>query len=248
MTFEIFVGPGTIRGNPFLGAGDIFFMVQDPLTGDPIVVHTIRYANTSTILQISYPTLKFLVRSTNAGTTTNVTTLVGSFGQYVVGSRIFNGPPFAFNNQKAVISGTETNIFSVRVATTLNGVANRGAARVRLGTAVADNGNTIAAFFASLGATVGGTPAFTPYNGSTADNGVTLTNAHSMLSFDIAGTTVTRIPAYTAINTGCARNSQVPLDFTNLDVTLLPGETWTISALPGANTNCAVFFNGLEEW
>ncbi len=231
---------------PFLGAGDIFFFIADAATGRLFLVHTIRYANSSTSLQISNPTLRFLARSVNTGNTTNLTILVGSVAAYIVGARHFSGPPFVFNNQKAVTGGAETNVFSARVATTLNGVTNRGAARIRLSTAVGDNGNTITAFLIRNGATLGGSPAFSPYGGSTADNGVTLTNATSMLSFDTAGTT--SAGGTPMLNTGCARNAVVPFDLSELDLIMLPGETWTFAANPGANSNCAYFVNGIEEW
>lgn len=231
---------------PFLGAGDIFFYIEDPTSGRMVLVHTIRYANSSTTLQISNPTLKFLVRSVNTGGTTNLTTLVGSIGKFIVGGRHFNGPPFAVHNQKAVTGGTETNVLSLRVATTLNGVTNRGAARIRLTTGVGDNGNTITAFLVRNGATLGGSPSFSPLSGSTADNGVTLTSANSMVSIDTAGTTATS--GTVVYSSGCARNSEFILPVEDYDFVVLPGETWTFSATPGANANCAFFVSGIEEW
>lgn len=231
---------------PYLGSGDIFFFVQEPTTGRSTLVHTIRYTNSSTALQVSNPTMRFLVRSVNSGNTTNITTLVGSVGMYVVGTRHFNGPTFAVNNQKAVSGGVETNVLSIRCATTLNGVTNRGAARLRLSTFVGDNGNTITGFFVRAGATVGGTPAFSPYGGSTADNGVTLTAASSMLSIDTAGTTAAG--GTVIYNGGCARNNEIVLPVQEYDFVILPGETYTFSASPGANSNCAVFVSGVEEW
>jgi len=220
---------------PFLGAGDVHFYVQDSTTGRMIHAHTIQYANTSQSLEITVPSMRFFAQAKNSGNTTNLTIFVGSAGIFVCGTRAFLGPRYALDNSKAAVTA-ETSILSIRNATTFNGVANTALARIVGLYHGHDGGNGVGTFRLRRGATVGGVPAFTPINGSTADNGVTITSGQSPISFDVAGTTSTGAASTSVLTGATSRNEGtgiVPVD--DADLWILPGETWTLAMTCGAS-------------
>jgi hypothetical protein len=230
---------------PFLGYGDIRFYIQDSTTGSVFLAHTIRYANATTTIQLAEPALQFCARVLSVSSTTNLTMFVGSYAAFCVGERLFNGPQWSRGN---VVNGVTTlaQIIAIRNCTSFNTKTNKRIARVRLFSTSADNGNTTAQFRWFIGPTVGGAPAFTPFNGTTGDNGVTLTSAQSILSFDIAGTTITG--GDEIFGTLLSRNnSSGPIDATLLNLIILPGQTLVIGASAGATTNVGVSLNGNED-
>jgi hypothetical protein len=106
----------------------------------------------------------------------------------------------------------------------------------------------VATFIASIGVTLGGTPAFnvlTGKSGSTADNGVTLTSSDTVGSIDKAGTTITSgDPVW---NTATSRNSPATLGQLNdegMEILIWPGQTLTVYGVTGAAANCYCAING----
>ena len=230
---------------PYLGYGDIQFYIQNPATASCILVHNIRYANTLATTQLSNPTMYFMGFTLNSGNTTNVTMYSGSVGAFVSGVRSFIGnPKWAAS---AVLGGvtTEACLLNLRNATTYNTVANRGLIRltsVSFGSSAA-TGNAILRF--KTGATIGGTPAYTPINGSTADNGVTITTGNSISSYDIAGTTVTG--GNLIFNLVVDNPNSDYVDLTSYDLFVVPGETLTISGYSTNSSSLAVGVNFSED-
>lgn len=230
---------------PYLGFGDIFFYVQNPTTGSWINVHTIRYANTVATTQLANPSLHIMGFTLNSGNTTNVTMYSGSVGAFISGVRSFIGNPrWGMDNNKASIT-TETNILSIRNATTYNGVANRGMIRLSFVTFAASAANGIAALRFKVGVTLGGTPAFTPISGSTADNGVTITSGNSIASYDTAGTTVTGGTYIGGLICDNPNTTDVGLEQYN--VFIAPGETLTLSGFSTISSTIGVCLNWSED-
>lgn len=229
---------------PYLGYGDIFFYVEDSTTGILIHCHTIRYANSSTSTQLGNPSMSFFARATSTGSTTNLTIYVGSISAFLVGMRIFTGDQFGIDNNKATIT-TETNILSLRNATTFNGVLHRGLIRLRSVSFSSDSGNGVAVLRIKQGVTLGGAPSYTAISGTTADSGVTLTNAQSMASFDVAGTTITG--GVTLFNATAARNTGYQIDLTPYDFFIPPATTWTFSMFCSASSTATVAVNWYED-
>ena len=104
-------------------------------------------------------------------------------------------------------------------------------------------GNSISSLRLKIGATVGGTPSFTPISGTTANNGLTITAGNSISSFDVAATTYTAgTGTYiygTSIQTG-----NFTVDLTPNDIFIAPGEILSINGF-AANTatiGCTVTF------
>jgi hypothetical protein len=231
---------------PFLGFGDISFYVQNPATGRWILVHQIRYADSATTTQASNPSLYFYAQALNSGNTTNLTMYCGSVGVFICGLRSFVGSPrWAKDNNKTGIT-TETNIFSLRNATTYNGVTNRGLIRLHnISIGATSAAASVVVIRLKLGVTLGGSPSYATIDGTTADNGVTITSGNSIASADTAGTTIT---GGTYIwNATLAGSTSVSADLTPFDLFIAPGETLTISGFATSSANIGVSLNWSED-
>ena len=231
---------------PFLGYGNILFYVMNPATSRWILCHTIRYANTSLAIQLFNPNLSFWAESVNTGATTNQTIFSGSVGVFISGARSFaSSPRWASDNNKTGITA-ETNLLSIRNATTYNGVANRSLIRLNsISIACSNATNAVATVILRIGATVGGVPAFSPISGATADNGVTITSGNSVASVDVAGTTATG--GTYIFNLNVADHASSFLDLSTLDIFVAPGETLTISAKSSASAQVGCSVNWFED-
>ena len=247
-TWDKTKGVPTMIKYPYLGYGDIMFYVQNPTTGNWVLVHIIRYANTEATTQLSNPTLNIIGFTLNSGNTTNLTMYSGSVGAFISGARSFvSNPKWAIDNAKTTIT-TETEIISIRNATSYNGVTNRGLIRLNSVSIGADAGknavaNAIIRF--RIGATIGGTPAFTTINGTTANNGVTITSGNSIASYDIAGTTVTG--GILVFNLTMSEPGSYSMDLTPFDLFIAPGEIMTISGYSSSSATISVAVNWTED-
>jgi hypothetical protein len=228
---------------PFLGYGAITFWVQNPVTGAWILCHTIQYPNTTESVQVSNPSFPFFANITNAGNTTALTMYVGSVGIFLSGVRDFLGASWGVESAKSAIT-TEINLLNIRNCTTYNGVANTGLIRLRSISAATDNGNGLATIRIKTGVTLGGTPVFTPINGTTGNNGVTITSGNSIASFDVAGTGTT---GTVTSNLCLARNSNFALDLSPLNLFIGPGQTLSVTAQSSAAASIQVAFNWNED-
>jgi len=229
---------------PYLGFGNITFWIQSPVTSRWVLIHTIRYANTTSSTQLSNPNLYFGGFTLNSGNTTNVTMYCGSVGIFLSGARSFTGNPRGAADRTKNGITTETNIFSIRNCSTYNGSANRGLIRLNSISFASSIVTAVATMRLKIGATLGGVPAYTPYNGTTADNGVTITSGNSVASMDVAGTTVT---GGSYIYNLSVVNSGITLDLTELDLYIAPGETLTISGSSTSSSNLSVSLNWTED-
>ena len=229
---------------PYLGYGDIEFFAQVPETGRWTLLHIIKYANTVATTQLSNPTLNFLGWTLNSGNTTNKTMYCGSVGVFISGIRSFVGnPKWAMDNYKTNISA-ETCLLNLRNAATYNGVTNRGL--IRLNSISASNTIVnMAVLRLKIGATIGGSPSYTPINGSTADGGVTITSGNSIASVDTAGTTVTGGTYIYNLQID-PQGGQI-IDLTPLEIFVAPGETLTISGFAANPATIGVSVNWSED-
>ena len=229
---------------PYLGYGDVKFYVQNPENGYWVLCHILKYSNSSDQTQVGNPSLFFYARNLNAGSILNSIMYCGSVGVFLHGRKELVSPKWASANNKTGIT-TETNIFSIRNATTYNGVTNRALIRLTSISISSSAASGVGTFRLRLGATLGGTPAFTPINGSTADNGVTITSGNSVASVDVAGTTAAAgIVIFNA--TVDNPNSDI-IDLTSYEIFIAPGETLTISAESTISSAMGVGANWTED-
>lgn len=235
---------------PYLGYGDINLFVQNPTTSAWILAHTIRYANSTTTTQLTNPNLQFIGFTANSGNTTNKTIFSASVGVFISGRRSdISTPKWAIDNQKSSVT-TETNILSLRNATTYNTVTNRSIIRLKsLGLAVTASVSSVATIRFKIGATLGGSPSYTTISGTTADSGVTITAGNSVASYDTAGTTVTGGTYIWNTNSSAGQNGSggTFLDLTPFEIFIAPGETLTVSAVSPNNSTIGVALNWTED-
>lgn len=231
---------------PFLGYGPITFWVLNPATARWVLCHAINYPNTSAALQLGNPSMFFYSQVINSGNTSNLISYAGSVGFFLCGERAFvSSPRWAADNNKSGITA-ETNILSLRNATTYNGATNR--ALIRL-TQVSVGSQAASGLFVlrfRIGATVGGVPAFTPVSGATADNGVTVTSGNSITSVDTAGTTATAGTYIFNMSGSNASGSEIT-DLTPYNLFVAPGEILTASLFSTINTSSSVSLNWQED-
>lgn len=230
---------------PYLGYGDITFWLQNPTTARWVLCHTIRYANTTASTQLSNPSLYVMGYTLNSGNTTNQIMYNGSVGAFISGERSFVGnPKWSQKNNKTGIT-TETNILSLKNATTYNTLANRGLIRLTEISVSSSAASGTATFDLIINTTLGGTPAYATINGTTADNGVTITSGNSVTSYDTAGTTVsggTRIFSITVDNPNSTN-----VDLTGFNLFVAPSETLTIAGTSSATSALGVSINWSED-
>lgn len=234
---------------PYLGYGDILFFVEDSASGRFVLVHVIKYANTTATLQLGNPNLSFYAQTVNTGATTNQILYSGSYAVFVSGERSFAGnPKWAFDNNKSGVTA-ETSIFGLRNATTYNGGTNRSL--IRLNSLSCGSASNSGVFVLRLrtGATLGGSPSYTAINGTTANAGVTITAGNSVASVDTAATTATGgtlIYNITLANGSNGGDSAV-IDLTPFNLFVAPGETLTVSGFSTVSANVAVALNWTED-
>jgi hypothetical protein len=228
---------------PFLGYGAINFFVLSP-EGAWKLAHTIRYPNSSASIQISNPNLQFYAQSINAGSTTNCTLYVGSVGVFLNGVRDFLGPVYGTSNRKTTVT-TQTNILTIRNATTYNGVTNRSLIRIRSISLGWDNNSSTCLLNVIKGTTLGGSPSYAAVSGTTADGGVTITSGQSVASVDTAGTTTTG--GNVIFNTSAGANGSLVVDVTPFAVYLEPGQTLTFAVTGDAAGAPRVAVNWVED-
>ena len=226
---------------PYLGYGNIKFFVQHDRTGAWIMCHIIKYTNTTAEVQVNNPSFNFFAQVINAGSTTNLTMYVGSVGVLLSGEQQFLGPQFAYDARLSV-SQAELPVMSVRNCTSLNGVPNKGMIRLRSMSVSGDGANTDCRIRIRRNATLtNATFAIPVYGTITASSvGYILTAAQSCATIDIAATAVAAVSAGAVdvlFNTVIARNTGYQIDLTPFDIFIVPGDTATVTAICGANSN-----------
>ena len=234
---------------PFLGYGAIRYYVLTE-GGEWINFHNIRYPNSSTSIQVTNPSLSFYAQAKNAGNTSNLTMYCGSVGMFLCGDRSFgSSPKYGLDSSKNTIT-TETNLLTLKNATTYNGVPNRGLIRLNHITLTSNiagaNPSTIATFRLRLNPIIAGPTSFTAVNGTLSLSGATITNGNSIVSYDTAGTTVT---SGGTVVFNCMANAQSTdtIDLTPFDIYIAPGETIAICGASTTSASLGVAVNWSED-
>ena len=243
---------------PYLGYGNIEFFLQNPDTARWVLAHVIKYANTSPVTQLANPSLQILGYTANSGNTTNRTMYCGSYAAFISGMRSFIGnPKWAADSAGLVTPGTgikvvgttETCLLNLRNCTTYNGNPNRGMLRINsISVGNGSVGNNIIIRLL-IGATFTTTPVYTPINGSTVDNGATITGGNSIASVDVAGTTITSLANRGSFifNVSVGANGSQIIDLTPFEIYVAPGEILTVSGQGTAGTNTTASLNWTED-
>ena len=213
----------------YLGFGAVKFYVENSFNGQFILVHEIKYANTYTVPSVSQPSFSLLWKAENTSNTSNIVVKGASGCLFIEGERHLLGPSHGLDNNKTSIT-TQTNILTLRNATTYNGRLNRAHIRLRTVSFAANTGgagNGITTLKIIRNTTLGGSPSYTAINGTTADGGVSISNGNSVTSYDTAGTTITGgVVMFNSI-IGVGNNAYA--DLSDLDLFGYPGDLITFS-------------------
>jgi hypothetical protein len=231
---------------PFLGFGNVTFWIKHPTVNKWVLVHTLEYSNTVNTIQVSNPSLFFYGQALNDGNTSNLTMYCGSVGFFLSGERSFVGAPkWAWDNNKTGIT-TETNILTLKNATTYNGVTNRGLIRLNSVSLASSAASGLSFFRFKINTTLGGSPSYTTINGTTGDAGVTITSGNSIVSYDVAGTTITGGTyqwGHSIDNPG----SSGDVNLIPYDLFIAPGEIGTFSGFSTITAGLGLTINWSED-
>lgn len=102
----------------YLGAGRLQYFIEDDITGEFILVHTIRYSNNNTTPSFSTPSFPLEWTSKSLGSSgTNLTVSSSSGAGFIQGEKILtNNPRFSTIASATGIGTSITNILALRVS------------------------------------------------------------------------------------------------------------------------------------
>ena len=225
----------------YLGGGNMFFYVLNSITGRFDLVHLIRNANTQTQTNFRNPSMNMLWTTYNSASSTAVCKVSGGSGAlFVEGIRTFLGPLIS---EDAYLTATPnltlTSVLAIRNATTFNGIPNRAFLHLR-SVSVAINGGSTATvvILRILRNYTSGPVIFAPLQGTTADNGVTITSGQSCSSSNVTGPTnyVTVSGGTQIFSTVVSATSLAVIDLTPYEISIFPGDKISFASFGTANT------------
>ena len=145
-------------------------------------------------------------------------------------------------------------VWSLKNCTTYNGINNRAQVRIR-GISIASDmgsgttGMQVLQIWKNVTAT---TSTYIPINGSTSDNGVTITNGNSIVSVS-TGSAITSFTtsstSFNLFNMSVAKNANTTQDVSDLDIYLNPGDimTFVVKTITGSTQGTSISANWNED-
>ncbi len=221
----------------FLGAGNIFFLVENQETGMFVPFHQIEYSNLNTEPSVHNPNFHGMLWVNNGATTSNMIMKSSSFSYFVQGKTQFielHQPINSSGEQQKTGVTTEVAIFTIRNKTTYASKTNFIDIMIQraAGSIEASSANNLGQIRLVKNTTLGGTPSYSDIN-----------TANSVVEIDTAGTTVTGgieiIPSPLA-----GKNDKISENITDYKIVLNPGETITVA---GSSANSATI-NASALW
>jgi hypothetical protein len=207
---------------PFLGVGNVFFLIEDPNTSRMIVCHIIRYPNSFTVPQLTNPNMRVLSLAYNSTNTSEVSVFASSVAGFIGGDRRFLGPRRVIESKTTLANQTETLLFAVRCNTTINSVRNTSQLRLFRWNGSNTGNNDVRIRIWKNPTITGGS-----YVNADATNSILATNTTG---------------AYT-VGTGrlihsdtCTSGANFRDFLENLEAFLNPGETFAVTGQGGANS------------
>lgn len=159
------------KGTPYaityqwLGYGAITYSIEDPITGDFVPVHRIRYANANTAPSLRHPDLPLMVETNNGATTSDIVTQTASMGVFSFGQQ--NGRGLRFSTSGLVNTDT-TRVMCLAIRSNVVQVEGHTShVRVQLDTITYGNsGAKVAEFRVYRNPTIVGSPTWTNVDAS----------------------------------------------------------------------------------
>jgi len=220
----------------YLGGGNIFYYILNDLSGRWVLVHMVENAGNLTAPNLRNPSMPVYFEARNTTNTSAIVMKTASVGQFLEGSRVLLGPKGAIDNYNLSIGATTlTSIFALRNATSYNGINNLAITHLRQ---VSMSANDTGATKGCVNLRIIKNPStsfasFTPFNGTTADGGVTITAGQSVVSSNVAAQTISGGQViYTAtVNIG----GSTTIDVTPFNISVYPGDVVVFAAYSTAS-------------
>lgn len=215
----------------YLGGGNIFYSILNDFSGRWCLVHMVRNAGTLTSPIFRNPSLPVAFETRNTTNTSAIVLKTASVGQFLEGTRKFLGPMGSIDSAiSAIAATTQTSIVALRNASSYNGISNYSIGHLRQ-ISVSANDSPNPKGCVNLRVVRNPSTSFTlfvPYNGSTADGGVTITAGQSTMSSNLSSITVSGgSTIYTAtVNIG----GSTTIDVTSMDISIYPGDILAVCA------------------
>jgi hypothetical protein len=210
----------------YLGGGNIFYYVLNDYTGRWVMVHIVRNAGNLTAPNLRNPSMPVQLEARNTTNTSALVIKTASVGQFLEGPRRFLGPRGAIDAvNTGVAATTQTNIFALRNASSYNGITNYAITHLRQISISANSSTGAQKGCVNLRLIKNPTTtfaSFTPYNGTTADGGVTITAGQSTTSSNIASSTISggNVIYTSTVNIG----GSTTIDITEFNLSLYPSD------------------------
>lgn len=228
------------KGNVFqiqyqwLGFGSIEYSVENPSTGEFILVHRIEYANANTVPSIDNPTLPLFAGVKNNSNTSDIVLKIGSMGGFVEGRDTLQGLPHALSIESNSISTTETPIMTLHSHDIYQGTINRVKIKMTSGR-VSTDGTKNSIIRVRKNAIITGPVSFTPLDSNTS------TIHRDTSATGVSGGSVVFEEAVEKIGS-------VPIDLEKIGVTMVAPDflTLTIQATGASTVDVIGTFNWQE--
>lgn len=119
-----------LKGNSYKiqygdGFSDVIFSIEDKMSGDYVVVHKMRYANSSTRPNLTNSSLRAGWLTRNTGGTTNVILQGVSASLFNEGERTYSTPPRSIFSPQLGVTDVKTSLLTIRNRKSFNGKENR---------------------------------------------------------------------------------------------------------------------------
>lgn len=200
----------------YLGYGNAFFGVEDPVTGQFTPVHMMRNTNARTSTVLRNPNGFLLWEAQNNGSATGVTLRGGSAAAFLEGEERYFGQERAASATRSINAATETPVLSVRTANVFNNVfSTKQLFPLRLGAAADGTKNVV----------------INVYKGATLTAAqFAAVNTGSCALKDSSATAVTTTGATLIYSFALSKTGQDTQDLSAFNTFLSLGETMVITA------------------
>lgn len=208
----------------YLGFGSIAFFIEaapDGNNAEFINVHTLRFPNTLTVPHTKQPSFPFTMAAYSAGSTTNVSVSISSFGGFVEGEVRNVGPRVSYGITSGITSSTSAYVplFTVQNSLVFNGRPNQAVSHIISVHGAAKSNQGLTAFLLIRNATLTGNPNFTQFSAT-----------RSTTYWDTAATGCSFTDNGQVIWEGIAsESSDFNYAFSDNEITLQPGESLTLA-------------------
>ena len=98
----------------YLGFGDINFHIENPTTGEPVLVHQIEYANQNITPSVSNPTFRIGWLARNLGNTSDLSVKGASASGFIEGKNIIDTLPRAVESVTTTVGTAQENVITIR--------------------------------------------------------------------------------------------------------------------------------------